>query len=142
MHADNLYGILLGIAVGDKVMIRNSFNSLTVGVNTQIMNGFLGVFMKDIRVEKDIIKMAKKLDLDGGLVMDLLQIVNEDSQLVSSSVLNLIQDDVESPEIIASLVAMFRKDIPSSRTLAEKIGVKPSDFVPLMAAAAGKLDLM
>jgi hypothetical protein len=54
----------------------------------------------------------------------------------------LIQDDVEDPHIISALVALFRRDLSASRQIADKIGVKASDFTPIMAAAVGKLDLL
>jgi hypothetical protein len=71
-------GLLIGSASRDKKLIRLSLKTLICdkGVEEEILEGFVSILLGDIEAEENIKEVSDKLDIDGKLVIDLMDITS------------------------------------------------------------------
>ena len=74
--------------------------------------------------------------------MNLIDMMHKDPEFVTGSCFEVLQGKVESPELISSLVALFRGDILSSRPVADKLGIQYKRFLNIMALTEANPGLM
>jgi len=112
------------------------------GIKASTLNGLIGVILKDTSVEKDILNFASDLNLNGKLVLQLLTLIQGEPEAVAPSVTELVKEHTKSPELIASVVALFRQDILATKFIAERMGVNEKDLMNIVGAATGKVSLL
>ncbi len=66
-EAHSVVGLLMGTALDDKILVRNSLLGIIVDrdINRKVLEGLIAVLIGDIEVVDSIKEFAKELDIDG-----------------------------------------------------------------------------
>ena len=74
--AEDLFSLLIGLQTNDKKVIRDSISQIMKeGIDMSVTNGFLGIYLRDVEAEQDIKELCSRVDLNGELVMSLLNML-------------------------------------------------------------------
>jgi len=76
------------------------------------------------------------MGLDGQLVVNLLELLHNENRHVTGAAYSIVEKKVEAPDIIASLVALFRKDNVSARPVAETVSLPNSSSASPTSASS------
>lgn len=77
----DIFGLILGTALENKKMIRQSMNSLVkTGKINKFFDGLLSILLLDTESEESIQRFCDELELDGTLVISLIELLSSDSK--------------------------------------------------------------
>jgi hypothetical protein len=84
------------------------------------------------------------LDIDGGLVIDLIDIIQQETQRFPQIIMGMLNSNPQKEEakICSSFISLFKGDLSTAKILSQKMGVNQNLAVPVIAAALGNMQIL
>jgi tRNA A-37 threonylcarbamoyl transferase component Bud32 len=111
-------------------------------IKPNIQNGMFGIVNRDLNLFNDIKPLALKLELDPNLLKNFMELIGPDISRTYHTAYNLCKDYTTDPSLIASLVAIFKGDLTTTRNTAEKMGMDVEVLTGVLACPRGRLDIL
>ena len=104
----------------------------------------LSVLLLDIESEDSIKAFCKELDLDGNLVISLIDLISPTTKKFTQIVIDLLSTNPsrEESKLCQSFISLFKGDISTAKLLASKMGIGLNQMMPVIAAALGNMGIL
>lgn len=73
-NPETIIGVLVGLSILDRDLVRVNLLKLVGGTNKKLINGLFGVIINNPLLENDIKLMCKKVKIKGDLTMNLMKL--------------------------------------------------------------------
>ena len=142
-NPETIIGVIVGLALLNKDLIRVNLSRLIVGVDNKLVKGLIGIIINNSSLEKDISAICKKVKIRADLTLNLLKMIgNYKKQNVFNPALKLCNQHWSSAKFVAGIVAIFRNDLTNIRVFADYFGVDKKLFLTTLAWASRRPDLL
>ena len=139
-------GLLLGASLNNNKLMRNSLLEILQDkdIKSDILEGVISVMLGDIEADKSIRTLAKQLDIDGSLLINIMDISAAESKNFSTIIIEMLNRNPTKDEnkLCNSFISLFKGDMSSFNMVAAKIGVNLNSGTPVIAAALGNMTII
>lgn len=144
-NPESIIGLVLAIKQSNLSLLRQCIVDVFQGeVNGQMLSGLIAMITKDLSGERDIKQVCKKLGLNSGLVLKLLQVTakwNGDHSIYKG-ISDLLKGHVGQADIFAELIAVTKGDVVESVKLSNSMAIDNEKLLLTLSCAKGRLDLL
>ena len=141
---ESIFGIIVGLSLQNKNLIRNSLVKL-IGpdIKQKFINGVFGFIVNDSTQEKDMRAVMKKVNLNANLGLSLVELVTDSTERDKyNAALNICKKYCTASNRVSALVAMFKKDLSNIRIISEKLDLETDIMSAVLACATKRIDLL
>ena len=141
---ESIFGIIVGLSLQNKNLIRNSLVKL-IGpeLKQKFINGVFGFIVNDPTQEKDMRAVMKKVNLNANLGLSLVELVTDSTERDKyNAALNICKKYCTASRRVSALVAMFKKDLSNIRIISEKLDLEADTISAVLACATKRIDLL
>ena len=97
----------MGITTRNNDILRESVNTLLEReINPTVINGLFGIYFTEIKLEKDIKAVAHMLGLDSQFTVELIELLNKNTDNTYINALNICQSSCNEAKLASSIVAV------------------------------------
>ena len=140
-NPETIIGVLVGLALLDRDLVRVNLLRLVGGTNKSLINGLFGAIINNPLLEKDIKALWKKVKIKGDLTMNLLKITADYKKgSIYNAWLKFWESHSSSSKFISSIVVFFNCDLTNSRVLSNYFGVDNKMIKMTLAWATRRAD--
>lgn len=142
-NPETIIGVLVGLSILDRDLVRVNLLKLVGGTNKKLINGLFGVIINNPLLENDIKLMCKKVKIKGDLTMNLMKLTASYKMgSIFNAALKIWEQHWSSPKFIAAIVAFFNNDLTNARVFANYFGVDNRLVRIVLALATRRSDLL
>ena len=141
---ESIFGIITGLSLQNKNLIRNSMLKLVGSkIKVKYLNGVFGFIVNDPNLEKDMRTVMKKMNLSPSLGLGLVELVTDDTERDKyNAALSICKNYCTAARRVSALVALFKKDLSNIRVISERLDVDTDLISIILACATKRLDLL
>jgi hypothetical protein len=142
----SILGIMMGLAIENSQLTTTSVLNLVEScfdINKDLLRGLVSFILKNPSEETCLNLIFKELGICKKTGINLLELANSDIHREKyNAALNISREIWGNSKLVASVVAVFKKDISYCRIIANALDLNIEDFTVLVALATKRLDLV
>ena len=142
-NPESLIGLIVGLSIADKKMIRVNLSKLIDKANSKLLNGIFGIIENDSSLENDIKTVWKKVKIRSDLTLNLLDLISSDkSKDIYSTWLEIWEKYCSSANLVSALVSLLNNDLSNIRVFADHFKLDNKLVSMLLACASKNINLL
>ena len=127
-------------------MIRRAVLEMTreKEIRLDILEGVIAVLQNDIEAESAIQNLATQLDLDGQLLINMIDLQSSTTKRFPTILIDLFkqQDQNDETKLCQSFLGLINGDLSCVKLISKKLGIDQAKTLPILAAALGDMGVL
>ena len=142
-NPESIIGLIVGLSLGDKKMIRVNLSKLIDKTGNNLLNGIFGIIVNDSSLETDIKAVWKKVKIRSDLTLNLLDLISSDkSKDIYNTCIELWEKYCSSANLVSAIVSLLNGDLSNVRVFADHFKIDNKLVSMLLAWASKNINLL
>lgn len=109
-----------------------------------LLHGMVSLLLQDIDSEVAIKEFCQELELDGNLVINLIDLISPETRKLTQILIDLLSSNPlrDESRLCQSFISLFKGDISTVKLLSGKMEIKLSELLPVIAGALGNMSVL
>ena len=136
-NPESIIGLIVGLSIADKKMIRMNLGKLINKTNNKLLNGIFGIIVNDSTLESDIKTIWKKVKIRSDITLNLLDLISSDKgKDIYNTCLQLWEKYCSSANLVSATVSLLNDDLSNIRVFADHFKIDNRLISMFMACAS------